>query len=75
MAKHDDSPAGLAALLKGGEADATPVSTPGDEPPEGMEDAASDLITAVHGHDVKGTAHALHNAHSLSAAHAALKKG
>lgn len=79
MARHviDDSPEGLALLLgrDHGEASAgAPAPDDGDELPEGMHEAAADLIDAVHAKDHVGVARALHNAHSLSAAHDSKKE-
>ncbi len=74
-AKIDDSPEGLKMLLKGGTSEAEPSAPDGDgELPEGMMDAAHDLVHAVHGGkppegvDHKAVAHALHNAHSICSA-------
>lgn len=79
-AKIDDSPEGLALLLKGGHSSdhgaATPPAADGEdgELPPGMEDAAHDLMTSVKSGDHMGVAHALHNAHSIAAMHHAAKK-
>jgi hypothetical protein len=84
MARHviDDSPEGLALLLgrdngqhgSGSVEDHPPNGGEEDDLPDGMHEAASDLIEAVHAKNQAGVAHALHNAHSLSAAHLASKK-
>lgn len=69
MAKHiiDDSPKGLAVLLSskhGSGDDMGPMDHSG-EMPEGLEDAAQDLLDAIKSGDAKAVAHAFQDCQSL----------
>jgi len=60
----DDSPGGLAILLH---AHHEPDGDEGgdDAMPEGLEDAAHDLMQAIHSGDAKAVAHALQDCYSM----------
>lgn len=63
----DDSPGGLALLLKKGSGGPSPMDMPrpSDKLPSGLEDAAQDILDAIKTDDRTHLANALYDAWSL----------